>query len=170
MWTFLSPLKKNTKALLTRKVTTVYRNEAIIKVPIKNGQISNYIFFHKLVGSLGTIRCQINVPVRFEKNFWGWGGGFAWVWSKKPSEILGGTFIWGGTIFFNIHSPLRRYDFWISCVTLWSKDVIFFQWISYAVCSRFIFHEYCISWYGKEVLRWQCVSTAHCSAQANERK
>ena len=49
MWTFLSPLKKNTKALLTRKVTTVFRNEAIIKVPIKNGQISNNIFFHKLV-------------------------------------------------------------------------------------------------------------------------
>ena len=62
-------------------------------------------------------------------------GGFAWVWSKKPSEILGGTFIWGGTIFFNIHSPLRRYDFWISCVTLWSKDVIFFQWISYLLVN-----------------------------------
>ena len=65
-----------------------------------------------------TIRCQINVPVRFEKNFWGWGGvlhgyevknfwKFAWV------RLLG-----RGTIFLNTHSPKRQYDFWV----LWSQS------------------------------------------------
>ena len=55
-------------------------------------------------------------------------GGFAWVWSKKPLEILGGTFIRGGTILLNTHSPLRRYDFLALCVSLESKGMFFFQW------------------------------------------